>query len=53
MATLVTIFAVWLLLAIALTPVIGGRLRRNRRSQSMRLPPLPSGSIHDRDGLTS
>lgn len=38
----------WLLLSILLAPVIGGFLRRNRRSTSVRLPPLPSGSI-DRD----
>jgi hypothetical protein len=41
---LATIFAVWLFLAGVLAPVIGGFLRRNRRSYP-KYPPLPQGSI--------
>ena len=40
--------AIWLIISIILAPLIGGFLRRNRRSYP-KYPPLPSGSIRDRD----
>ncbi len=44
----VKVLAAWTILSILLAPIVGGFLRRNRRSTSVRISPLPSGSI-DRD----
>ena len=35
----------WTLLSIVVAPIIGRLLKRARRSQSVPLPPLPSGSL--------
>jgi hypothetical protein len=46
--TILTIAGIWLVASIVLAPIMGGVLRRCRQSQSIALPPLPSGSLVDK-----
>jgi hypothetical protein len=46
------LLALWTVASIALGLIIGPILKRLRHSQSVDLPPLPSGSI-DRDRISA